>query len=183
MNTFSNPQEIVEQLPIFAGQKVADFGAGSGSYTFLLAKKVAGGQSGAVYAVDVQQNMVDSIVAEARKQNLTHVHGVWGDLEAPKGSRLRDASIQAVLMANTLFQTEHPAKVIREAQRVLAPDGLLIIIDWSESFGNIGPKEDHVITQEAARLLIEEYNFEIEKPFDAGEHHYGIIARKQLQTH
>jgi ubiquinone/menaquinone biosynthesis C-methylase UbiE len=180
MNTFSDPRTIVEQLPIFAGQKVADFGSGSGAYSLLLAQKVGGTQSGAVYSIDVQQNLVEQLVSQAREQNLTCIHPVWGDLEAPQGSRLRDNSIQLVLIANTLFQAEHPARLIREAQRVLVPDGLLVIVDWSESFGNIGPKEDHVITQEAAKLMVEENNFEIEKPIEAGEHHYGIIARKKM---
>lgn len=179
MNTFSDPRMIIEQLPIFSGQKVADFGSGSGSYTFLLSKKVSGSQEGAVYAIDVRQAMVEQIAAETRKQNMSNVHAVWGDLEQDHGSRLRDDSVQSVLVANTLFQLDDHKALIKEAHRVLSYEGLLVVIDWSESFGNIGPAPDHVVTQEAAKLLVEEQGFEIQKDIKAGEHHYGFIAIKK----
>lgn len=179
MNTFSDPQKIIEYFPIFSGQKVADFGAGSGAYTFLLAEKVKGGTQGAVYAVEVQKNLVEQLSATAEKKGMSYVHPVWGDIESPKGSRLRDGSVNAVLVANTLFQVDHPGNVIKEARRVLGYEGVLIIIDWAESFGNIGPKQDHVISKDAAELLIAEHGFEIERSFNAGEHHYGFIARKK----
>lgn len=178
MNTFSDPRAIIDQLPIFSGQKVADFGAGTGAYTFALAEKVAGGsKEGAVYAIDVIQPMVEQISKEAREKNLPIVQAIWSDLESEKGSKLRDNSVQAVVVANTLFQVDHPAKVIREAKRILTPQGILIVIDWKESFGNIGPKEDHVVTEEAARTMVQEQGFEIDKSISPGEHHYGFIAR------
>lgn len=178
MNTFSDPRVIIDQLPIFSGQKVADFGAGNGAYTFVLADKVQGGSNeGAVYAIDVLENMVDQLHKEARERNLPIVHPIWGDLESEKGSKLRDNSIQAVVIANTLFQAEHPDRLIKEARRILTPQGVLIVIDWQESFGNIGPKEDHVVTEKAAQTLVEEHGFLIDKSISAGEHHYGFIAR------
>lgn len=178
MNTFSDPRAIIDQLPIFSGQNVADFGAGNGAYTFALADKVGGVNSeGAVYAIDVRQNMVERIVKEARSKNQAIVHGIWSDLESEKGSKLRDNSIQVVVIANTLFQVEYPARVIQEAKRVLTPQGILIVIDWQESFGNIGPKEDHVITEAAARTMVEEHGFTIDKVISPGEHHYGFIAK------
>jgi ubiquinone/menaquinone biosynthesis C-methylase UbiE len=177
MNTFSDPRKIIEQLPIFSGQKIADFGAGNGAYTFELAKKTQkGSNQGAVYAIDVVQNMVEQIAAEARTQNLNTVHAIWSDLESEKGSKLRDSSIQAVVIANTLFQAEHPARLIKEARRILTDHGILIVIDWRESFGNIGPKEGHIITEDAARLMVEEHGFTIDKSLTAGEHHYGFVA-------
>lgn len=179
MNTFSDPQKIVEQLPVFAGQKVADFGSGTGTYSFLLAKKVQGSQQGTIYAIDVQQNLVDLVAKEAQEQGLHNIKAVWGDVDDIRGSRLRDESVHVVFVANTLFQAEFPRKLVQEAKRVLTPEGNLIIIDWSESFGNIGPHSDDVITQAAAELMLEEHGFEIERNINAGEHHYGIIARKK----
>jgi ubiquinone/menaquinone biosynthesis C-methylase UbiE len=103
---------------------------------------------------------------------------VWGDVDEKHGSRLRDNSIDYVFLVNTLFQLEDKKTAIQEIRRVLKTEGKLILVDWSESFGNIGPREDHVVSEETARLLAEENGFIFEKKLEAGEHHYGILARK-----
>ena len=69
-------------------------------------------------------------------------------------------------------------EMLREAQRILKKNGRLVIIDWSESFGNIGPKPDHVVSASAAKLLCQEAGFEFLKSIHAGEHHYGFIVKK-----
>lgn len=178
MNTFSDPRVIVEQFPLYSGQKVADFGAGSGAYTFALAKKVEGSPEASVYAIDVQKNMVEHIAKQAKSKNMEHVHAIWGDVDQLDGSRLRSESVHMVVAANVLFLCDDPKKLMEEAKRVLIPGGELVIIDWSESFGNIGPREDQVITEASASLLAQECGFGIDRSIDAGEHHYGFIALK-----
>ncbi len=182
MNIFSDPEKIVAELPIFAGQKVADFGAGNGAYTFLLAKKVQGIQQGEVFAIDINQGLIERIGNEAQNQNLTNIHPLWGDIDEPQGSNLASQSVHAVIVANTLFQTEKPQIVIQEAFRVLSFEGTIIVIDWADSFNHIGPHPNHIITKTAASLLLQENGFELVKEFDAGAHHYGLIARKIEQA-
>jgi ubiquinone/menaquinone biosynthesis C-methylase UbiE len=182
MNIFSDPEKIVAELPIFAGQKVADFGAGNGAYTFLLAKKVQGIQQGEVFAIDINQGLVERIGNEAQRQGITNINPLWGDIDEIHGTNLASGSVHAVVVANTLFQTEKPSAVIKEAHRVLSFEGMLIVIDWSDSFNHIGPHPDHVITKTAAILLLQENGFELAKEFDAGAHHYGLIARKIEQA-
>ena len=178
MNTFSDPERVVEQGDFFPGQEVADFGVGSGAYTMAIARKIAGDSKSRVFAIDVQRNLLDRVATEAETEHLDSVNVVWGDLETIGGSRLKDESVSAVLIANTLFQLEDKKTTLKEAWRVLRPDGRLIIVDWSESFGNIGPKEDHVVTETAAKALAEEAGFTFDRSLNAGEHHYGFMSRK-----
>src|SRR5512146_1739167 len=51
------PDLLVPALKIKAGDRVADIGAGTGYYTRRLAKAV--GKNGVVYAVEIQQEMLD----------------------------------------------------------------------------------------------------------------------------
>ena len=178
MNTFSDPQNIVEQGDFFPGQEVADFGVGSGAYTMAIARKIAGDPKSRVFAIDVQRDLLDRVASEAENEHLDSVNVVWGDLETQGGSRLKDASVSAVVIANTLFQLEDKKAVLKEAWRVLRSDGRLIIVDWSESFGNIGPKEDHIVTEATAKTLTEETGFIFDRNLKAGEHHYGFMSRK-----
>lgn len=178
MNTFSDPQKIIHDLEIFPGQQVADLGAGSGAYSLLIAEKLKGNDSSRVFAVEVQKNLLARIDAEAKARNLHSVHVIWGDIEQEKGTRLRHDSLDTVLIANTLFQVDHNKNTIKEAYRILKPGGRLIIIDWTESFGNIGPKQSEVVPQQTAELLCSEVGFKKERDFDAGQHHYGFISHK-----
>lgn len=178
MNTFSNPIDVINQLHIFSGQKCADLGAGSGAYAFALAQKVAGNEEGRVYAVDIQKDMLERLGLEAKERGIANIEVVWGDAEQPNGSRLRDESIDIVVIANTLFQSHHQADLIAEAFRILKPSGTFLIVDWSESYGSIGPREDHVITAEHAQQLAENNGFMLDRAIPAGEHHYALIFNK-----
>jgi len=180
MNTFSDPQKIIDQLEIFPGQQVADLGAGSGAYSLAMAEKLKGNPDSRVFAIDIQKELLSRIDALAESKKLSSVHIIWGNIEQEKGTCLRGDSLDKVLIANTLFQVEHKKNVIKEAYRILQPGGQLIIIDWSESFGNIGPKPDHIISQETAQLLCKEIGFTASETIQAGEHHYGFIATKGI---
>lgn len=179
MNTFSDPQKIIGQCDVYPGQQIADLGAGSGVYTLALAEKIKGDIKSKVFAIDIQKDLLSRIAAEAKDKNLSSVHIVWGDIEEPAGTKLKEHSINTAFIANTLFQVEDRKTTIQEAKRILHPDGRLVIIDWSESFGNIGPKADSIITEEAARTLCEEVGLKFEHSLEVGEHHYGFIMRNQ----
>ncbi len=173
---FLDPKNVIVVCDLSSDAHIADFGAGSGIYTFLLAE---GFPMRKIFAIDVQKDLVDHIQKEAEKRGFQNIYAVWGDVDEVKGSMLRDESIDCVLMANILFQLEDIPTAVREAYRILKPGGKLLVVDWSESFGHLGPHPDHVVTEENAKQLVEEANFLIQKSFDdLGAHHYVFLAEK-----
>jgi hypothetical protein len=52
------------------------------------------------------------------------------------------------------------------------------VIDWSESFGGLGPRPQDVITKDKAIALFESLEFMLEREYEAGDHHYGFTVRK-----
>lgn len=175
MNIFSNPLKVVNQLDVVGGQHVADLGAGSGAYSIALAERFKNNRDTKIFAVDVQQELLSRIESEAKNRDIDNIYTIWGNIEEPKGTRLRDASIDMAIIANTLFQIEDKQGVILEAKRILKPEGKLVIVDWSESFGNIGPKSEHVINVSTAKLLCTNAGFIFRKDLNVGEHHYGFV--------
>jgi ubiquinone/menaquinone biosynthesis C-methylase UbiE len=178
MNTFSDPRKIIEQLSIMPGQKIADFGVGSGAYALQLAEKTKSSDQSMVYAIDIQKDLLEKVMTQAGERKLTNIQSVWGDIERDDGSRLRDESVNWVVLTNILFQVEDRSAVLKEAHRILAKNGSLLVVDWSESFGNIGPSTTQVIDEITARSLVESAGFAIDRPIEAGEHHYGFVATK-----
>ncbi len=175
MNTFSDPVKIINQINFESDNHIADFGCGAGAYSLGIARKY---NTAKIYGIDVRKEMIERLQTEAQLENLSNIHVVWGDVDNENGSRLRNESMDFVIVANTLFQAEDRKAMLVEAARVLKHTGRLVLIDWYESFGNIGPAEDNIVSEDTAKLLSEESGFIFEKELNAGEHHYGFIARK-----
>ena len=170
--TFAHPRRNVSAFGVQGGMRVADFGAGSGAYTLAIAERLEG--SGTVYAIDVQHELLRRVLNDAKKRGLNNVEVVWADLELPRASKLADGSIDLVVISNLLFQLPDKQPVLREARRILKPSGKLVLIDWSDSFGGMGPQKEDVVGKDAAMTLAEKAGFAQVREFAAGAHHWGV---------
>ena len=173
---FSDPITNLQQFHIGPGMSVADLGSGVGFYTMLLSEIV--GPSGSVYAVEVQKELLDKLKIESENRGLKNIKFIWGDLDEIGGTKIRDHSVDRVLIANVLFQIEKPESFLTEANRILKrKTGKILLIDWTDSFGGLGPTPGSVIKPDVARTMFENANFVFEKEINAGDHHYGLIFK------
>ncbi|OIP64632.1 MAG: hypothetical protein COV32_00960 [Candidatus Yonathbacteria bacterium CG10_big_fil_rev_8_21_14_0_10_43_136] len=172
----TNPEENIKALGVHDGMVIADLGAGTGAYTLPLAEKV--GESGRVYAVEVQKDFLTNIKDEATRRGLKNVELLWGNIENLGGTKIKDGACDAVIISNVLFQAEDKSGLLREASRILKVGGKLFLIDWADSFGNLGPTSKMVVTKDSARALCEEEGFVLKNEVPVGEHHYGLLLFK-----
>ncbi len=155
------------------GMKVGDFGAGSGHYARAAAAAV--GPSGRVYAIDVQEDVLKHLKLNTHERHQHIIETIWGDIEKPGGSHLKDASLDAIILANTFFQVENRFGLLKEMQRVLKSGGKLLLVDWSGSHGGMGPTPEHVVPERDAEEFFISNGFYKAKSFPAGPHHYGLL--------
>ena len=172
---FAHPARNVGALGIEPGMLVADFGSGSGAYVLLIAEALA--NAGHVYAIDVQRDLLQRTKNEAQRRGFKNVEVIWTDLEHHQASKLADRKLDLVLISNLLFQVENRSAILAEAWRILKPMGRLAVIDWSDSFGGMGPQKNDVVDKEAALELAQKNGFELQREFAAGAHHYGLLLR------
>lgn len=175
---FSAPEKNIEELHLLENQVVADFGAGSGAYTIAAAKALNG--TGKVYAVDVQKDLLTRLENSCKENHLGNVSFIWGNLEKTGGTKLRDQSCDAVIISNVLFQSDDRHAVLSEARRVLRHGGLLLLVDWTGSFNNMGPTPEQVLPEIEAQKLVESLNFTLDHTINAGNFHYGFVFKKGL---
>lgn len=171
--SFSVPQENVLQLGLREGMKVGDFGAGSGHYTRAAAAIV--GHGGRVYAVDVQEDVLKHLKLNTALHHHGIIETIWGDIEKAGGTHLKSESLDAVILANTLFQIENRFGFLAELKRVLKSGAKLLVIDWAGSYGGIGPAHSRVVSERDAEAFFINGGFHKVKSLRAGPHHYGII--------
>lgn len=173
---FVVPDVVSSHFHLRPGDSVADFGAGNGSFMSVLSRLV--GPQGQVYAIEIQKNLAETLSSRVRSERLSNVKVLWGDIEEEGGTKVESGVLDAALISNSLFQMEDKATALREVSRTLRSGGKLFIIDWSESWGGVGPQSSHVLTESEARDLAEAEGFTFERTFDAGSHHYGLSFRK-----
>ncbi|MCF7843290.1 methyltransferase domain-containing protein [Candidatus Gracilibacteria bacterium] len=170
--SFLTPEHLVRELYLKPGDRVADIGCGTGVYTIALAQEV--GEMGQVYAVDVHREALHTLAGTLEKRSIQNVEMLWADVE--QHIPIDGYSLDAVVISNVLFQLGNINQVLLHVSKILKPDGQLLIVEWSDSHGGVGPHKDHVITEEYAEDVAVKNNFRILKRLPAGSYHYAFIA-------
>jgi ubiquinone/menaquinone biosynthesis C-methylase UbiE len=176
-SSFLNPQAAVAAAHISAGSRVADLAAGSGFFARAAARAV--GQEGVVWAVDAHQDMLPRLKNLAAGEGLHNIEVVRGTIEKAGGTHLPDGTMDVCILTNALFSlADKPAAAV-EAARVLRKAGRLLLIDWSDSHGGLGPHQSQIVSAAEAKKIFEVAGFAQAEDIPAGEYHWGLILRKR----
>ena len=87
-----------------------------------------------------------------------------------------NSSADLVLMTNLLFQAGKKKEIFEEAKRILKSSGKILVVDWKENSPQ-GPQEGRISEKEVKKMA-ENLGFKLEKEFEAGIYHYGLVLRK-----
>ena len=174
---FLNPEKISKEFGIKEGMSIADFGCGTGYFTIIIAQKL--GKDGKVYALDIQESALDSVITMARSANLKNVETVRANLEILGGSRLQNNSQDMVMLHNMLFQSNKKEEIIREATRILKDNGQVVIIEWKKGISGLGPPDSLKTDEGIMKTLAEKEGLVFVRNIDAGNFHYGMILEKR----
>ena len=175
--SFADPESNVEQFALQPGWHIADLGAGSGAYTFPAAKAVS--PNGKIYCCEVQKDLITRMRNEAKEKHVTNIEFLWANIEKAGGTKLADHSMDGAIVSNVLFIVEDRHGFMGELKRIVKPGGHVYFIDWSDSWGGMGPHPEQIVPETKAKELFGEFGFELERTFDTGPHHYGIIFKKK----
>ena len=176
-SSFLNPAAAVHKAGLLDGQRVADYSGGAGFFARAAARTV--GQDGVVWFVDPNQDLLVRIKNLALGEGLHNVEVVHGNVEKVGGSKLLDASVDLVIVANVLFSSNNKAGVAAETARVLRRGGRALVVDWRGSFGGLGPSSEHVVQQAVAKSLFEQYGLVFKEDIPVGAYHWGCILKKK----
>ncbi len=140
--TLEGPQRIATQkidavlakLALKPGMVVADIGAGSGLFSRPLAKAVA--PSGKVYAVDIQQDLLDHINQRDKEENIGNIQTVLGEYDDPK---LPARNVDLAFINDVLHHIQHRAIYLKALGTYIKPGGRIAIIEMDKN----DPKTPH----------------------------------------
>jgi protein-L-isoaspartate O-methyltransferase len=144
--TEENPALLLNALHLKPGEAVADIGAGTGYYSRRLAREV--GPQGVVYAVEIQQEMLDLLTNKMAEAGIHNVQPVLGTVTDP---RLAPGSTDLILMVDVYHEFDHPAEMTTAMLRALKPGGRLVFVEFRGEDPKVRIKPLHKMTEAQVR--------------------------------
>ncbi|HEX3099878.1 MAG TPA: methyltransferase domain-containing protein [Patescibacteria group bacterium] len=172
---FINPQNVVSQMGLKTGQTVADLGSGAGFFALAAAKLV--GNTGKVFAVDVQQSKLTATFSAASQQGFKNIHLVQADLDQPI-SAIPDASCDAVIMASILHEMKDRKMLFANMYRILKTGGVVLTAEWKVAHTIFGPPLEKRIPEDQLEQELAQTGLHKVKSIPADMAHYALLFQK-----
>lgn len=174
-----NPEDLLaDKLGVKFGQQVGDFGCGGAGYFSLPAARLVG-NNGKVYAVDILKSALQGVASKAKLERLINIETIWSDLERLGVTKIVPESLDHAFLINIMFQSRQNETIVQEARRLLRVGGKLLVVDWKIEPTPLGPPLANRLAAAAVKQIVSRAGFTIEKEFDAGPYHYGLVFIKQ----
>lgn len=140
------PALVMKALRLKPGEAVADIGAGTGYYSRRLALAV--GTNGTVYAVEIQQEMLDILTNKMESLGIHNVRPVLGTVTDP---RLAPSSVDLILMVDVYHEFDHPREMVEAMVRALKPGGRMVFVEFRGEDPQVPIKPLHKMTEAQVR--------------------------------
>ena len=139
-NIEENTNAAVAAIEVAPNSVIADIGAGTGYYSFLLAKKVPNGK---VYAVDIQNEMIEMLKTKKQQLKDSVVEVIKSTIQSPN---LPDNSIDLAIMVDVYHELEYPQEMLQALKKALKPDGKILLIEYRGEDPSVPIKPLHKTT-------------------------------------
>lgn len=163
---------LVARLPLEEDDVVADIGAGTGYFSFRMARRVPGGE---VLAVDIQPEMLQIIEERRRDTGLENVRAIRGGVTDPA---LPAAGVDLALIVDAYHEFSHPREMAEGLLRGLRPGGLLVLVEYRAEDPAVPIKRLHKMSELQARRELESVGFEFIRNEDFLPQQHFLVFRK-----
>ena len=171
------PSVMVEALKLKPGDAVADIGAGTGYLSWRLAQKV--GEKGVVYAVDIQQEMLDLLGQKMAERKVSNVKPVLGTITDPK---LPAKSVDLVIMVDVYHEFDHPYEMMQAICRALKPGGRVAFVEYRAEDPTVPIKRVHKMSEAQVRKEAAVHPLEWVETIETLPRQHIIIFRKKSKS-
>jgi predicted methyltransferase len=123
-DSWQQPERVIRELGLSPGDLVADLGSGGGYFTFRLGEAV--GDTGRVYAVDVDAEMNERLERLASERGASNIAAVLAGHDDPKIPE----PVDLIFTSNTYHHIEDRVAYFERAARHLKPAGRLAVLEY-----------------------------------------------------
>lgn len=167
---YQKPNEVLAALDLKPGEIIADIGAGSGYFTFRLARHVS--ERGRVYAVDVSPDMILYINRAIRDLKVTNVVSILADPDDPL---LPVASVNRFFFSDSWHHIDNQTKYLTLMKKLLKPRGEIVMIDFHKKETPVGPPLKMRIAREDLITQMETNGYRLAKEHTFLPYQYFLV--------
>ncbi len=169
--SWQKPEQLVAALGVVPGQVIADIGAGTGYFNRYFARAV--GDSGCVYAVEIEPALVAHMVERARREGTPQVRPV---LATPDDPRL-PVGLDLVFLCNTYHHIDGRIAYFTRLRAALAPGGRVAIVDFKPGDLPVGPRPDHKLAPAVVIAELTAAGYELLTELTLLPYQYALIVQ------
>ncbi|GAB5413758.1 MAG: class I SAM-dependent methyltransferase [Congregibacter sp.] len=164
---------LIKRLPLEPDFSVADIGAGTGYFSFPVARRVPDGK---VYAVDIQPEMLAMLRERSRELGVKNVEAVQGSVQNPG---LAPESIDLAFIVDAYHEFSHPLEMGQALATALRSGGRLVLVEYRGEDPRVPIKRLHKMTEAQVRREIEALGLVWESTEDYLPQQHVITFRKR----
>jgi protein-L-isoaspartate O-methyltransferase len=168
------PAKLMELLKLQPGDAVADIGAGSGYFTFRISDRV--GAKGKVYAVEIQQEMLDIIAKKMKAKEVKNIELVLGTEDDPK---LPANAVDLILLVDVYHEFNFPYEMTQGMVKALKPGGRLVFVEYRLEDPKVPIKLVHKMMEKQVIKEMEPHPLRHVKTFDSLPRQHVIVFEKK----
>ena len=175
-------EKLFSELRLAEESVLLDVACGRGNYAVAASEHMGG--RGLIHAFDLWEEGIELLREEISKRKIRNIRP--GVADVGKKIPLPDQSVDTCLMATVLhdLRQDHTEKgALREARRVLKPDGFLAVVEFKKIEGPPGPPVEIRIGPEELERILSPYGFRVTKTSDVGPYHYLSLFVKADDAH
>ena len=158
-DSWHQPERIIDSLEIKPGMVIGEAGAGDGYFTFHLAKRV--GNTGKIFANDIDRGALDDLEDRAEQENIKNISTLIGEVDDPL---FPAGELDMIIMMRAFHDFTEPVAWMKNAASALKPGALMVIIDLDTD--KRGNWNNHFLTKEQVLDLMDKTDFELVKIYD-----------------
>lgn len=155
-----NTTILIQNMNIQKNEVIADIGAGSGYHVFKMAPLA---NNGKVYAVDIQQEMLDAVKRKKKISKILNVETVLGNEQS---INLAQNSVDKILMVDVYHEFSFPVEMLQSIKKALKSDGKLFLIEYRGEDVSVPIKKLHKMTEKQAVKELQFTGFKLESNID-----------------
>ena len=153
-DAWQQPEKVMDVIGIKKKMIIGEPGAGRGYFTFKLAKRV--GESGKIYANDIDEFVLEEINSRAKIENIKNITTILGDIDDPLFPEIK---MDMIIMVYVLHDLEKPVVFLKNLKSNLKSNAKLVILEQEpEKTGDY-----HFLDQQSLLEIAKNAGFKLKK--------------------
>lgn len=170
------PSKAIAMMQLRPADVVADIGAGTGYFSFRIAKKVPQGK---VLAEDIDPEMIKDLERTIQRDHVANVQPVLGTVEDPK---LPENGVDVVVFVDAYHEFDHPREMMEAIVKALKPGGRVIDLEYRAEDPRVRILPHHKMTEAQAKKEMAAVGLvHLKTLHDLPQQHFMIFQKPRAQ--